>query len=148
MGALIATTLGLCPIAAWLGQRSARWARLLALWPLFMTSWLALGLRAALGGAERSERFEWIPRLGPALSFRLDGLSGLFAVLIAGIGTCVVVYGAQYFNGHPYSGRFQAMLFAFMAAMLGVVLTDNGLALFVFWELTGFTSYLLIGFEH
>jgi multicomponent Na+:H+ antiporter subunit A len=148
MGAIVFTTLGLCPIAAWLGRRSARWARLLAIWPLFMTVWFARGLGAALGGAERSEQLEWIPRLGLVLSFRLDGLSGLFAVLIAGIGTCVVVYGAQYFNGHPYSGRFQAMLFAFMAAMLGVVLTSNGLALFVFWELTGFTSYLLIGFEH
>ncbi|HEY6556908.1 MAG TPA: hydrogen gas-evolving membrane-bound hydrogenase subunit E [Polyangiaceae bacterium] len=148
MGALIAVTLGLCPLAAWLGRRPARWARWLSIWPLFMTVWFALGLRGAIGGAPRSEQIEWIPRLGLVLSFRLDGLSGLFAVLIAGIGTCIVVYGAEYFDGHPYSGRFQATLFAFMAAMLGVVLTDNGLLLFVFWELTGFTSYLLIGFEH
>jgi multicomponent Na+:H+ antiporter subunit A len=148
MGALVATTLGLCPLAAWLGRRSARWARLLAVWPLFMTVWFALGLMAALGGAERSDQLAWVPRLGLVLSFRLDALSALFALLITGIGTCIVVYGAHYFDGHPYSGRFQATLFAFMAAMLGVVLTDNGLALFVFWELTGFTSYLLIGFEH
>src|SRR5690606_19490208 len=83
-----------------------------------------------------------------SLSFRLDALSGLFAMLIAGIGTCIVVYGAHYPDEHPYSGRFQATLFAFMAAMLGAVLADNGLALFALWELTGFTSYLLIGFEH
>src|SRR5688500_12987717 len=121
MGVLIAVTLGLCPLAAWLGRRPARWARWLSIWPLFMTVWFALGLLGAIGGAPRSEQLEWIPRLGLGLSFRLDGLSGLFAVLIAGIGTCVVVYGAEYFDGHPYSGRFQATLFAFMAAMLGVV---------------------------
>ena len=48
----------------------------------------------------------------------------------------------------PRLGRFYASLFAFMGAMLGVVLSDNVLTLFVFWELTGFTSFLLIGFEH
>src|SRR5690606_30352040 len=103
---------------------------------------------SVLAGAVRVETLDWIPSLGLSLSFRLDALSALFALLIAGIGTCIVVYGAHYFDGHPYSGRFQATLFAFMAAMLGVVLTDNGLALFVFWEATGFTSYLLVGFEH
>jgi len=45
-------------------------------------------------------------------------------------------------------GRFHVALFAFMGSMLGVVLSDNLILLFVFWELTGFTSYLLIGFEH
>jgi len=148
MGALILTTLGLSPVAAWLGRRPARWASLLALWPLAMTVWFAFGLTRAVGGEVRSEMLEWVPTLGLNLSFRLDALSGLFAALIAGIGTCVVLYAAHYFDGHPYSGRFQATLFAFMAAMLGVVLTDNGLALFVFWEATGFTSYLLVGFEH
>src|SRR5690606_4929742 len=113
-----------------------------------MTVWFAFGLTRAVGGEVRSEMLEWVPTLGLNLSFRLDALSGLFAALIAGIGTCVVLYAAHYFDGHPYSGRFQATLFAFMAAMLGVVLTDNGLALFVFWEATGFTSYLLVGFEH
>ncbi|AUX20663.1 NADH dehydrogenase [Sorangium cellulosum] len=148
MAAIILTTLALCPVAAWLGRRRARWARLLALWPLAVTIWLALAFGSVLDGDIRVETLEWIPRLGLSPSFRLDGLSGLFALLISGIGTGIVFYAAHYFDDHPYSGRFQATLFAFMAAMLGVVLTDNGLALFVFWELTGFTSYLLIGFEH
>src|SRR5690606_22333371 len=110
--------------------------------------WLGLAYTEVLGGEARVETLEWAPRLGLSLAFRLDGLSGLFALLVTGVGTAVVFYAAHYFDGHPYSGRFQATLFAFMAAMLGVVLSDNGLALFVFWELTGFTSYLLIGFEH
>jgi multicomponent Na+:H+ antiporter subunit A len=148
MAWLIAITLLACPLAAWLGRRGGRWAQLLAAWPLFMTVWAIGGLRSALSGTVVEDSVEWIPRLGLSLSFRLDGLSSLFVLLICGVGTCVVLYAAHYFDGHADAGRFQATLFAFMAAMLGVVSTDNVLALFVFWELTGFTSYLLIGFEH
>ena len=83
-----------------------------------------------------------------SLSFRFDGLSTLFGVLIAGVGTLVVIYAGKYLEHHPYAARFHVALFAFMGSMLGVVLSDNVIALFVFWELTGFTSYLLIGFEH
>ena len=83
-----------------------------------------------------------------SLSFNLDGLGLLFAILIAGVGTLIVLYAAEYLRGHADAGKFQVSLFAFMGSMLGVVLADNILALFVFWELTGFTSYLLIGFEH
>jgi multicomponent Na+:H+ antiporter subunit A len=91
---------------------------------------------------------EWAPELNLSLSFRFDGLSTLFATLIAAVGMLIVVYAAKYFEHHPHAGRFNAALFAFMGSMLGLVLSDNVIALFVFWELTGFTSYLLIGFEH
>jgi multicomponent Na+:H+ antiporter subunit A len=90
----------------------------------------------------------WAPGLDLSFSFHLDGLSALFATLVTGVGTLIVIYSAGYLAGHPHAGRFQVFLFAFMGAMLGVVLSDNLFALFVFWELTGFTSYLLIGFEH
>ena len=90
----------------------------------------------------------WVPSLGLSLSFNLDGLGLLFAFLITTIGALVVLYASAYLKGHPQSGRFYASLFAFMGAMLGVALSDNILTLFVFWELTGFTSFLLIGFEH
>jgi multicomponent Na+:H+ antiporter subunit A len=91
---------------------------------------------------------EWAPALNLSLSFRFDGLSTLFATLIAVVGTLIVVYATKYLEGHPDAGRFNAALFGFMGSMLGLVLSDNVIALFVFWELTGFTSYLLIGFEH
>ena len=90
----------------------------------------------------------WAPSLGLSLSFNLDGLGLLFALLITGIGALIVLYASRYLDGHPHASRFYASLFGFMGAMLGVVLSDNILTLFVFWELTGFTSYLLIGFEH
>ena len=91
---------------------------------------------------------DWAPALNLSLTFRFDGLSALFATLIAAVGTLIVVYAAKYLEHHPHAGRFNVLLFAFMGSMLGLVLSDNLLVLFVFWELTGFTSYLLIGFEH
>ncbi|MGY6549679.1 MAG: hydrogen gas-evolving membrane-bound hydrogenase subunit E [Roseinatronobacter sp.] len=90
----------------------------------------------------------WIPSLEVNLSFWLDGLSLMFALLITGIGAMVMLYAAKYLAGHPQYNRFALYLFAFMLSMLGLVLADNIIALFVFWELTTFTSYLLIGFSH
>ena len=63
------------------------------------------------------------------------------------VGALIVLFSSRYFDGDPRAGRFLATLFAFMGSMLGVVLADNMFALFVFWELTGFTSFLLIGFD-
>jgi multicomponent Na+:H+ antiporter subunit A len=103
--------------------------------------------RTMAGGFYRFE-FPWIPSLGVQMSFMLDGLSVLFAMIISGIGFFVTLYSADYFHGHHHTGRFFVFLHAFMLSMLGLVATDNTLALFVFWELTTIFSYLLIGFEH
>ncbi len=92
--------------------------------------------------------WDWIPSLQITLSFWLDGLSLMFALLITGIGALVMLYAARYLAGHPQYARFSFYLFSFMLSMLGLVLADNLIALFVFWELTTFTSYLLIGFSH
>lgn len=83
MLALIVTTLAFAPVAAWLGRRPARWARLSAIAPLVATVWLALAFSSVLGGEARVEAVEWVPQLGLSLAFRLDGLSGLFALLVA-----------------------------------------------------------------
>ncbi|MDZ7269027.1 MAG: putative monovalent cation/H+ antiporter subunit A [candidate division KSB1 bacterium] len=90
----------------------------------------------------------WVPSLAVSFSFLLDGLSLLFAVLITGIGALILIYAGGYLAGHTLLGRFYFYLLLFMAAMLGVVLADNLITLFVFWELTSLSSYLLIGFDH
>ncbi|MHB8862617.1 MAG: putative monovalent cation/H+ antiporter subunit A [Pirellulaceae bacterium] len=90
----------------------------------------------------------WVPSLGISLSFYLDGLSLLFALLITGIGTLVVIYAGGYLAGDSRLGLFSAFLFLFMGSMLGLALADNVMTLFVFWELTSISSYLLIGFDH
>ncbi len=92
--------------------------------------------------------WDWVPAMQISLSFLFDGLSLTFALLISGIGTLVLLYSNTYLAGHPQFARFVLFLFSFMLAMLGLVLADNLIALFVFWELTTITSYLLIGFGH
>lgn len=91
---------------------------------------------------------EWVPRLGVELAFRVDGLSLLFGLLISGIGILVVIYSYGYFKSHNGHARLQWLLLAFMLAMLGLVSSDNILLLFIFWELTTITSFLLVGFDH
>ena len=135
--------------AAWLVSRFPHRAGMLAAWPALLAALLGNELRVAVSGAgARLIELPWAPSLGLSLSFNLDGLGLLFATLITGIGALIVLYASRYLEDHAQAGRFYASLFAFMGAMLGVVLSDNILTLFVFWELTGFTSFLLIGFEH
>jgi multicomponent Na+:H+ antiporter subunit A len=93
-------------------------------------------------------RFEWVPSIGIDLSFRLDGLSLLFALMITGIGSLVFAYTAYYLKGQQYLDRFYGYLSMFMASMLGVVLSDNLMTMFIFWELTSISSYFLIGFNN
>jgi multicomponent Na+:H+ antiporter subunit A len=135
-------------VAAWLVGRFPHRAGMLALWPALLAVLLGNEMRIAVAGGGRIVELPWAPSLGLSLSFNLDGLGLLFAVLITGIGALIVLYASRYLEGHAQAGRFYASLFAFMGAMIGVVLSDNILTLFVFWELTGFTSFLLIGFEH
>jgi len=99
-------------------------------------------------GSAVLQTWAWMPSIGLSLSFFIDGLSLLFILLITGIGTFILLYASSYLKGHADEGRFFFWLLLFMAAMLGLVSSDNLLALFVFWELTSITSYMLIGFHH
>lgn len=92
--------------------------------------------------------YSWVPSLGINLDFELNGLSMLFSLMITGIGVLVYFYSTYYLKGHPYIDRFYAYLSMFMASMLGVVLSDNLLVLFIFWELTSISSFFLIGFNN
>ncbi|SDR91680.1 multisubunit potassium/proton antiporter, PhaA subunit /multisubunit potassium/proton antiporter, PhaB subunit [Halopseudomonas litoralis] len=92
------------------------------------------------------QSWSWIERLGLNISFRLDGLSFLFALLILGIGILVIIYARYYLSKNDPMGRFFSFLLLFMAAMLGVVLSENLLLMMFFWELTSLSSFLLIGY--
>jgi len=91
---------------------------------------------------------KWLPSFGVNLSFLLDGLSLLFVLIISGIGALVFWYTSSYMRGHELLDRFYAYLGIFMAAMLGLVLSDNLISLFIFWELTSVSSFFLIGFNN
>lgn len=82
------------------------------------------------------------------MDFKLDGLSLLFGLMITGIGTLVFFYTSYYLKGDKYLDRFYGYLTMFMAAMLGLVLSDNLICLFIFWELTSISSFFLIGYKN
>ncbi|MBN1447716.1 MAG: putative monovalent cation/H+ antiporter subunit A [Bacteroidetes bacterium] len=145
----IVLTLLAAALSPLLRHISGRWGGWIAsVLPAGLFVFFLSQLPTVQAGGERTFSVTWIPSLGISLAFRLDGLSLLFALLIAGVGTLVVIYAGGYLGGHPHRGRFYAFLFLFMSSMLGVVLADNLFLLFVFWELTSVASFLLIGFSH
>lgn len=101
---------------------------------------------AILAGEQVIVSWPWLPELGLNLSFKLDGLGFLFALLILGIGLLIILYARYYLSEQDRIGRLYALLMFFVAAMLGIVLSENALLLVVFWELTSLVSFLLIGF--
>jgi len=136
-------------LAPWVYRKVPAYAgSLLALAPASMFVWLLRQLPSMMHGHPVEQSFQWVEGLGLEFALRLDGLSMLFALLISGIGTLILLYTQGYYKGNPQQGRFLMFITAFMASMLGVVLADHLVIVFIFWELTSFTSYLLIGFNH
>ena len=88
----------------------------------------------------------WIPSAGINFTTYLDGLSLIFALLITGVGSLVILYSIFYLSEREALGHFYVYLLMFMGAMLGVVFSDNMMVLYVFWELTSISSFLLIAF--
>lgn len=99
-----------------------------------------------LQGAVFQQHFQWLPLLGLQWTFRLDALALLFALLIFGIGLLVIFYARYYLHTTDPMARFYASLLLFMLAMLGIVLSGNVLQLWLFWELTSISSFLLISY--
>jgi multicomponent Na+:H+ antiporter subunit A len=136
----------LAPAVHRLAPGWSNWA--LGLLPLGLA--IYFGVRVGPGLPDETVRvsYAWAAELGVRLSFHVDGLGLLFALLISGIGAVVVIYSGGYLAGDPRLGRFYGYILAFMASMLGVVLADNLFTLYVFWELTSISSFLLIGFNN
>jgi multicomponent K+:H+ antiporter subunit A len=135
---------------------SVRLGWLLALFPFSAFSSLLYFSTRILAGEALTFSIPWVPALGMDFSLYLDGLSALFALLITGIGTLVVIYAGYYFSGHEPSTthapasewRFQAYTLLFMLAMLGLVLAGDLVTLFLFWEGTSISSFLLIAYKY
>ena len=101
-----------------------------------------------VGGQTLHVAIEWIPELGLNFNLVLDGLSMIFALLITGVGTLVFMYAHPYMKSYAGTDKFFMYLMLFSGAMLGLVLSDNLVLLFIFWELTSFLSFFLISFFH
>ena len=126
----------------------SKWSAVLAILPIVLFLFFASYIPAVNNGQIFYEHVNWVPSLKINFDFRLDGLSLLFSLLITGIGSFIFIYASSYLKGHQYIDRFFGYLCLFMSAMLGIVLSDNILLLFVFWELTSISSFFLIGFNN
>src|SRR5881396_568143 len=99
-------------------------------------------------GTQGAAEFMWISISGVfqvPLGLTLDQLSRTMAVLVSGVGAVIHIYSLGYMRDDEGKARYFAALSLFMFAMLGIVLANNFVMLFIFWELVGFTSYVLIG---
>jgi multicomponent Na+:H+ antiporter subunit A len=136
-------------VAPWLVGRigaAAGWV-LAAVPAILFVAFLGLVPRVAAGEAI-AVAVDWVPTWGIRYGQLFDGLSVTFALLVTGIGALIVVYAGGYLKGDPHQGRFLAFLLLFMGAMLGLVIADDLVTLFIFYELTSITSFLLIGYDH
>ncbi|MDI6694357.1 MAG: proton-conducting transporter membrane subunit [Anaerolineales bacterium] len=126
---------------------AVRLAWMLAVWPAAAFACLAWLTAANANNNPLTLSYAWLPSLNLSFSLYLDGLSALFALLITGIGSLVTIYSGYYFEKDDSSWRFQSYLLTFMAAMLGLVLAGDVITLFIFWEGTSLTSFLLIAYK-
>ncbi len=125
--------------------------RTLNAWSTALLPAIALGMAIShapgvISGEVYHFSMSWVPQLGLDLAFRLDGLSLLFLLLILGIGLLIILYSRYYLSPDDSMPRFYAYLMLFMTSMIGIVMADNLLLLWVFWELTSLSSFLLIGY--
>ncbi|MFI6605116.1 Na+/H+ antiporter subunit A [Streptomyces sp. NPDC050507] len=133
------------PLVRWLGARAFV---VLALPPAATTCWAFAQWDTAASGDSVTWSWNWIPAYDVSVALRLDALAELMVLLAAGVGTLVLLYCASYFSDDtPQLAGFAGNLLAFAGAMLALVLSDDLITLYVFWELTTVFSYLLIGFD-
>jgi multicomponent Na+:H+ antiporter subunit A len=146
LAVLAAHALGVVAVAALAGRLGRRVYLLAAVPPAAAVVAAAAVAPAVLAGRPVVETYPWAASLGLEVALRLDAFALLMVALVSGIGVLVFVYATAYFAGYARRhATFAATLLGFSGAMLGLVLSDDALLLFAFWELTSATSYLLIG---
>ena len=135
------------PLGRFLCRRGLGW--MLAIVPVGLVVGFVSLYWTIESGLTVTERFAWAPSLDVDFTLRLDGFSYLFCLLVTGVGALVVIYADAYLaEREPRErARFLSLVLCFMTAMLGTVLADNLLVLFLFWEATSLFSFLLIGFD-
>jgi len=128
-----------------------RWGRL-AFYPLAAVpaaSLIWVGRNWPTHATVSTVDLRWVPELSMNVDLRFDALSAIMAVLVLAVGALVLFYCAEYFHldesAEPRLASFAAQLVAFSGAMFGLVVSDNMLVLYVFWELTTVLSFLLVG---
>lgn len=144
----VLVALGLCALFAppVIHRMGTRGFYLLALAPAGALIWVIVNWPRA-HDPPRVETIRWVDSLDMNIVLRFDTLAAVMSVLILGVGSLVLCYCAHYFDSvRPRVAVFGGEMVAFAAAMFGLVVSDNMLVLYVFWELTTILSFMLVGF--
>ncbi|MCL6510322.1 MAG: DUF4040 domain-containing protein [Anaerolineae bacterium] len=155
-GAFASAAFTLVPGIKHVSSRVMGW--LLAIAPVAAFVAITAQLSTVADGQALTWQIPWLPAFGIAFAFYLDGLSALFGLIVTGIGALVLIYSGYYLTpAHDDAdaksatrnadARFFLYLLLFMTSMLGLVLAGDVITLFVFWEGTSVTSFLLIAYK-
>jgi NADH-quinone oxidoreductase subunit L len=131
-------------------QRRPRLSALISVGAIFISLLLSILLFANnfSGNTPPDVSLTWLKvgHLGIQFGMHFDALSLLMLLIVTGVGSAIHLYSTAYMNGDRSYTRFFACLSLFTFSMLGIVLSNNFFQMFIFWELVGLSSYLLIGF--
>jgi multicomponent K+:H+ antiporter subunit A len=144
--AVLAACYGLPRLNRFIPIKTFSW--LVALAPFTAFLLISLRMEEVTQGVRITQEIAWMPTLGISAILLLDGLSALFALLVTGIGALVIIYTGYYFHEDQSAWRFLTYMMLFMTSMLGLVLAGDVITLFIFWEGTSITSYLLVGYKY
>lgn len=126
-------------------RRFAGYVALLA--PILASGYFLAQIPNVLHGKFVEFKIPWMPAIDVNLDFRLDGLGLMFGLIISIIGVAVFFYATQYLSvNRDNLPRFFLYLLLFMFSMLGIVVSNNTILMYVFWELTSVSSFLLISY--
>ncbi|MDH3249646.1 MAG: proton-conducting transporter membrane subunit [Acidimicrobiia bacterium] len=118
-----------------------------AVGPAATLVYAAAVLPDVLDGGSRTANISWVPSLDLGFDLRLDAYGTVFLLVIGTAGVAIFLHATRYFAGTAKAASFAATMTLFAGAMTGIVVSDHLLSVFVFWELTTITSYLLIGYS-
>ncbi len=130
-------------------QKNPRFSAILSVGAVLVSFLLALDLFAEfLSGGAPEIHTQWlrVGRLSIEFGMHFDALSMLMLLIVTGVGAAIHIYSVSYMKGDPAYARFFACLSLFTFSMLGIVVSNNFFQMFIFWELVGVSSYLLVGF--
>jgi NADH-quinone oxidoreductase subunit L len=139
-------------LGALLAAAGGRWLRQQAHWPVVLgiglSCLVALGLLTVAEPEATTVVCDWldVSRLHVPIEFRVDGLTTMMLAMVTFVSTLVAIFAVGYMAGEPGYPRFFAVVGLFVASMTGLVLSNNYVLTYVFWEGVGTCSYLLVGF--
>ncbi|MDO9537183.1 MAG: NADH-quinone oxidoreductase subunit L [Thermoplasmata archaeon] len=138
---------GIIPLLKKMGDKSIAWITVLLSGLVALFVFLLIPDIYATGADPITAQYNWVPTIGLTFDIHIDALAIFMAAIASGIGFLVVLYSTKYMEGEKGLPRYYALIMLFIGAMICLVITDNLLIVYFFWEIVGLCSYALISFN-